>query len=160
MSMIEDSAKRARFIGSSKEGTVFELTLVAILLVACGFGFYLAQQCEGPVAVHFNLKGEVTEWASVKMVYKELILTAFIAIFVMLCAYSPKSIHLPMRTRTPRQVALKVRAARVSALILGFLPLTLAVAMTRQQLAPTIVLVIVLVLVLVFFSVWIWRART
>ena len=159
MSLLYESFKRSRFIGRTKEGTFFELTLLAILLVSCGFGFYLARHCDGQVALHFNLTGEVTRWGSVKDVYKETILTSFIAIFVMLCAYAPNSIHMIVPARTPRQVALKVRAARVVALVLGFLPLVLTLAMTRQVLLPVILLVAVVLVVVSVFAVMIYRSE-
>ena len=74
---------------------------------------------------------------------------------MMVAAYFPNSINMPVQINTPRQYALAIRMVRIIGVILSLMPVT---AYFHSMLS-TVFCVGGLVVVIIIFSVLIYRAR-
>ena len=108
------------------EGTIFEIVLVVMLVV---IGALIAKRyVDAPnvVPTHFGPSGEPNGWGSKSGVLIPSLVITIASIFLMVSAYFPHKVNIPVEVSTPRQWALVVRLVRVMALEMALLTLSIA----------------------------------
>ena len=124
-------------VNRTLKGTIFEIVVAAILIVSW-------------VIIIMNLDN-LPAWFP----FSQCIITSFVSLGMMVAAYFPNSINMPVQINTPRQYALAIRMVRIIGVILSLMPVT---AYFHSMLS-TVFCVGGLVVVIIIFSVLIYRAR-
>ena len=124
-------------VNRTLEGTIFEIVVAAILIVSW-------------VIIIMNLDN-LPAWFPLP----QCIITSLVSLGMMVAAYFPNSINMPVQINTPRQYALAIRMVRIIGVILSLMPVT---AYFHSMLS-TVFCVGGLVVVIIIFSVLIYRAR-
>ena len=108
------------------EGTIFEIVLVVMLVVIGALIAMMYADAPDVVPTHFGPSGEPNGWGSKSGVLIPCLVITIASIFLMVSAYSPHKINIPVEVSTPRQWALVVRLVRVTALEMALLTLSIA----------------------------------
>lgn len=124
-------------VNRTLEGTIFEIVVAAILIVSW-------------VIIIIN-RNNLPAWFPLT----QCIITSLVSLGMMVAAYFPNSINMPVQINTPRQYALAIRMVRIIGVILSLMPVT---AYFHSMLS-TVFCVGGLVVVIIIFSVLIYRAR-
>lgn len=124
-------------VNRTLEGTIFEIVVAAILIVSW-------------VIIIMN-RNNLPAWFPLP----QCIITSLVSLGMMVAAYFPNSINMPVQINTPRQYALAIRMVRIIGVILSLMPVT---AYFHSMLS-TVFCVGGLVVVIIIFSVLIYRAR-
>lgn len=124
-------------VNRTLEGTIFEIVVAAILIVSW-------------VIIIMN-RNNLPAWFPLT----QCIITSLVSLGMMVAAYFPNSINMPVQINTPRQYALAIRMVRIIGVILSLMPVT---AYFHSMLS-TVFCVGGLVVVIIIFSVLIYRAR-
>lgn len=124
-------------VNRTLEGTIFEIVVAAILIVSW-------------VIIIMN-RNNLPAWFPLT----QCIITSLVSLGMMVAAYFPNSINMPVQINTPRQYALAIRMVRIIGVILSLMPMT---AYFHSMLS-TVFCVGGLVVVIIIFSVLIYRAR-
>lgn len=124
-------------VNRTLEGTIFEIVVAAILIVSW-------------VIIIMN-RNNLPAWFPLS----QCIITSLVSLGMMVSAYFPNSINMPVQINTPRQYALAIRMVRIIGVILSLMPVT---AYFHSMLS-TVFCVGGLVVVIIIFSVLIYRAR-
>lgn len=124
-------------VNRTLEGTIFEIVVAAILIVSW-------------VIIIMN-RNNLPAWFPLT----QCIITSLVSLGMMVAAYFPNSINMPVQINTPRQYALAIRMVRIIGVILSLMPVT---AYFHSMLS-TVFCVGGLVVVIIIFSVLIYKAR-
>lgn len=124
-------------VNRTLEGTILEIVVAAILIVSW-------------VIIIMNLDN-LPAWFPLT----QCIITSLVSLGMMVAAYFPNSINMPVQINTPRQYALAIRMVRIIGVILSLMPVT---AYFHSMLS-TVFCVGGLVVVIIIFSVLIYRAK-
>lgn len=124
-------------VNRTLEGTIFEIIVAAILIVSW-------------VLIIMN-RNNLPAWFPLA----QCIITSLVSLGMMVAAYFPNSINMPVQINTPRQYALAIRMVRIIGVILSLMPVT---AYFHSMLS-TVFCVGGLVVVIIIFSVLIYRAK-
>lgn len=124
-------------VNRTLEGTIFEIVVAAILIVSW-------------VIIIINRNNLPASFP-----FAQCIVTSLVSLGMMVAAYFPNSINMPVQINTPRQYALAIRMVRIIGVILSLMPVT---AYFHSMLS-TVFCVGGLVVVIIIFSVLIYRAR-
>ena len=108
------------------EGTIFEIVLVVMLVVIGALTAKMYVDAPEVVPTHFGATGEPNGWGSKSGVLIPYLVISIASIFLMVSAYFPHKINIPVEVSTPRQWALVVRLVRVMALEMALLTLSIA----------------------------------
>ena len=135
------------------ESTVFEVVQGIILLVSWVLIWLMLRHAGDTIPTHINFSGQPDAWGSPSEIYVFAAVMSVASIALMWCAYRPHIINMPVAIRTPRQVLLKSRAARVCALLFSFLPLALVDSMIHTRMLPVMLIAGLSMVVIVVFSV-------
>ena len=108
------------------EGTIFEIVLVVMLVVIGALIAMMYADAPDVVPTHFGPSGEPNGWGSKSGVLIPCLVITIASIFLMVSAYFPHKINIPVEVSTPRQWALVVRLVRVMALEMALLTLSIA----------------------------------
>ena len=108
------------------EGTIFEIVLVVMLVVIGALIAMMYADAPDVVPTHFGPSGEPNGWGSKSGVLIPYLVISIASIFLMVGAYFPHKINIPVEVSTPRQWALVVRLVRVMALEMALLTLPIA----------------------------------
>ena len=124
-------------VNRTLEGTIFEIVVAAILIVSW-------------VIIIMN-RDNLPAWFPLS----QCIITSLVSLGMMVAAYFPNSINMPVQINTPRQYALAIRMVRIIGVILSLMPVT---AYFHSMLS-TVFCVGGLVVVIIIFSVLLHKAR-
>ena len=124
-------------VNRTLEGTIFEIVVAAILIVSW-------------VIIIMN-RNNLPAWFPLA----QCIITSLVSLGMMVAAYFPNSINMPVQINTPRQYALAIRMVRIIGVILSLMPVT---AYFHSMLS-TVFWVGGLVVVIIIFTVLLHKAR-
>ena len=124
-------------VNRTLEGTIFEIVVAAILIVSW-------------VIIIMNLDN-LPAWFPLT----QCIITSLVSLGMMVAAYFPNSINMPVQINTPRQYALAIRMVRIIGVILSLMPVTTYF----HSMLSTVFCVGGLVVVIIIFSVLLHKAR-
>ena len=124
-------------VNRTLEVTIFEIAVAAILIVSW-------------VIIIMN-RNNLPAWFPLA----QCIITSLVSLGMMVAAYFPNSINMPVQINTPRQYALAIRMVRIIGVILSLMPVTTYF----HSMLSTVFCVGGLVVVIIIFTVLLHKAR-
>lgn len=115
-------------MGRTLEGTIFEVSFTVLAILLWGFISWLSGQAPSTIAIHFDLQGNPNGWGTPGHILFACGITTIVGIAMMVFAYFPHMINLPVEVRNFRQYTLVSRMTRIMAI--EILLLTLCMALT------------------------------
>lgn len=158
--MIKLSGNKTKMMGRTLEGTIFEIVFVVMALALWGYIAWLISQAPHYVPTHFDAVGKADGYGKPTLVIFPCLMMTVVGACMLLGAYFPGSVNLPVKVETPRQMSLVMRMMRILSLV--FLLLALATAFSTLNIAqawPVWPVVGILVAVVIVFTILIYRAR-
>ena len=144
------------------EGTIFEIVLVVMLVVIGALIAMMYADAPDVVPTHFDFSGEANAWNSKSSVLIPCLATSIVSIIMMICAYFPHTMNIPVEVSTPRQWALVVRLTRIMALEMALLTLPIAASILMVEhhaMWPVLTVVGLMLTTVIVFCVLIHRAK-
>jgi len=153
-------------VGRTLEGTIFEIVFLVLAVLLWAFIVLLLKHAPSSVPMHYDLHGNVDGWGSPMNAVFPCLLTTVVGICLLLCAYFPHTVNIPVEVKTPRQVALVVRMVRIMALemllltfCMAFSMLGSAMGLSLSPLPMILVPVGILIATGIVFIVLIYKAK-
>lgn len=152
-------------VNRTLEGTIFEFAFLVVLIAVWVFIIIALQKAPDVVPTHFDAAGRATSYDSKYSILFATIFTTIGGVIMLICAYFPHTINLPVRIKTPRQYLLAIRMMRVLSFTL--LALTAVIAYTslvagahgNPSAVPILAVVGVMFAVVIIFSILIFKAK-
>ena len=145
------------------EGNIFELVFLVLMIAVWVFIIMALQKAPDVVPTHFDAAGRATSYGSKFGILFATVLTSMGGIIMLVSAYFPHTINIPVKIKTPRQYLLAIRMMRVLSLTL--LALTAAigytslVAYSEPSAVPILATVGVMFAVIIIFCILIYKAK-
>ena len=149
-------------VNRTKEGTVFEIAFVMLAVVVWALIIWMLCKAPDVVATHFDGRGHPNGYGSPWGLVIPCIITTVVGAGLLLVAYHPHLINMPVEMKTPQQYELGIRSTRVAALTLLLLTLSIPCSMLLFESPspwPVLATVGLLLAVAVYYSIRIYRAR-
>lgn len=149
-------------VNRTKEGTVFEIAFVMLAVVVWALIIWMIIKAPDVVATHFDGRGHPNGYGSPWGLVIPCIITTVVGAGLLVVAYHPHLINMPVEMKTPRQYELGIRSTRVAALTLLLLTLSIPAALLLFESPspwPVLGTVGLLLAVMTYYSVLIYRAR-
>ena len=124
-------------VNRTLEGTIFEIVVAAILIVS--WVIIIMNRNNLPASFPFT----------------QCITVSVVSLGMLIAAYFPNSINMPVQINTPRQYALAIRMVRIIGLILSLMPVTTYL----HSMLSTVFCVGGMVVVIIIFTVLLHKAR-
>ena len=124
-------------VNRTLEGTIFEIIVAAILIVS--WVIIIMNRNNLPASFPFT----------------QCITVSVVSLGMLIAAYFPNSINMPVQINTPRQYALAIRMVRIIGLILSLMPATTYF----HSMLSTVFCVGGMVVVIIIFTVLLHKAR-
>ena len=142
------------------EGTIFELTFLVGAAVVWLLVLIMLSNAPDVIATHFDGNGRPNGYGSPWGLLFPCIITTVTGVGLLIGAYFPHRINVPVSVYTPRQYELLIRMVRIAALL--FLLMTLAIPATAIVLEgssawPILSIVGLLMVVIIYYCVKIHR---
>ena len=134
------------------EGTIFEIAFVIVAIIVWGLILWMIHQAPDIVPTHFDASGKPNAYGSPVGIAIPCAILTIAGVGMMVLAYHPRLINMPVKITNIRQVELTIRSTRVAAMT--FLLLALAVTYTllgMQSPSPLPILAVVAILLLEIF---------
>ena len=146
----------------TKEGTLFEVAFVILAVVVWVLVLWMLSQAPDRIATHFDGSGQPNGWGSPWGLLVPCVITTVVGILLLICAYHPHLINMPVEIKSPRQYELAIRSTRIAALVLLLLTLAIPSSLLLFD-SPTPWLVIgavgLMIAVAIYYSVRIYRSK-
>ena len=144
------------------EGTIFELAFLVLAVIVWTLVIIMLKSAPDVIATHFDASGHPNGYGSPWGLLFPCIITTVVGAGMLVGAYFPNTINVPVEVRTPRQYELLIRMMRIAALV--FLLLTLAIPATLVVFEnptswPILGCVALLLLVIIYYCVLIHKAK-
>ena len=110
------------------EGTVFEIIFLMMLITVWTLLIIFWNQAPDTIPTHFGPDGKPNDWGSKTGILFPCGVTSLTGLVLMIIAYYPHKVNIPVTVSTPRQWTLVVRMTRFMGLMM--LILTLAIGYT------------------------------
>ena len=152
-------------VNRTLEGNIFEIVFLVLLIAMWVFIIQALSSAPDVVPTHFDAAGRPNSYGTKYGILFACFLTTGAAIYMMVCAYFPHSINIPVKIATPRQYELAIRMIRIVGLTL--LALTFVIAYTslvagvhgEPSAVPILAVVGVMFTVIIIFSILIANAK-
>ena len=149
-------------VNRTKEGTVFEIAFVMLAVVVWALIIWMLCKAPDVVATHFDGRGHPNGYGSPWGLVIPCIITTVVGAGLLVVAYHPHLINMPVEMKTPRQYELGIRSTRVAALTLLLLTLSIPCSLLLFESPspwPVLGTVGLLLAVAVYYSVRIYKAK-
>ena len=149
-------------VNRTKEGTVFEIAFVMLAVVVWALIIWMLCKAPDVVATHFDAHGRPNSYGSPWGLVIPCIITTVVGAGLLVVAYHPHLINMPVEMKTPRQYELGIRSTRVAALTLLLLTLSIPCSLLLFESPspwPVLGTVGLLLAVAVYYSVRIYKAK-
>lgn len=148
------------------EGTIFEIAFAILAIIVWVSVILMVQQAPDIVPTHFDASGTPNAYGSPEGVLLPCAILTIAAVCLMVLAYFPRYINMPVKITNIRQVELVIRMTRIMGLML--LALTFVVGWTSlgsihhgsHQAAPILSIVGLLLVVIIVFTVLVHKAKS
>ena len=149
-------------VNRTKEGTIFELAFLVLAVVVWVVVIMMLKNAPSVIATHFDAHGTPNGYGSPWGLLVPCIITTVTGAGLLLGAYFPHALNMPVEVKTPRQYELLIRMTRIAAIIM--LLLTLAIPATLLMFEnpspwPVLGMVGLLLIDIIVFCVLIHKAR-
>ena len=149
-------------VNRTKEGTVFEIAFVMLAVIVWALIIWMLCKAPDVVATHFDGRGHPNGYGSPWGLVIPCIITTVVGAGLLVVAYHPHLINMPVEMKTPRQYELGIRSTRVAALTLLLLTLSIPCSLLLFESPspwPVLAAVGLLLAVAVYYSVRIYKAK-
>ena len=149
-------------VNRTKEGTVFEIAFVMLAVVVWALIIWMLCKAPDVVATHFDGRGHPNGYGSPWGLVIPCVITTVVGAGLLVVAYHPHLINMPVEMKTPRQYELGIRSTRVAALTLLLLTLSIPATLLMFENPspwPVLGMVGLLLLDIIVFCVLIHKAR-
>ena len=150
-------------VNRTLEGNIFEIVFLVLLIAVWVFIILALKKAPDVVPTHFDAVGHPTSYDSKYSILFVTVLTSIGGIIMLVSAYFPHTINIPVKIKTPHQYLLAIRMMRVLSLTL--LALTAAigytslVAYSEPSAVPILATVGVMFAVIIIFCILIYKAK-
>lgn len=150
-------------VNRTLEGNIFEIVFLVLLIAVWVFIILALKKAPDVVPTHFDAVGHSTSYDSKYSILFVTVLTSIGGIIMLVSAYFPHTINIPVKIKTPHQYLLAIRMMRVLSLTL--LALTAAigytslVAYSEPSAVPILATVGVMFAVIIIFCILIYKAK-
>lgn len=149
-------------VNRTKEGTVFEIAFVMLTVIVWALIIWMLSKAPDVIATHFDAHGHPNGYGSPWGLLVPCLITTGVGALLLVVAYHPHLINMPVEVKNLRQHELAIRSTRVVALVVLLLTLSIpATLLFFESPSPWPILgsVGLLLAVAVYYSVCIYRAR-
>ena len=149
-------------VNRTKEGTVFEIAFAMLAVVVWALIIWMLCKAPDVVATHFDGRGHPNGYGSPWGLVIPCVITTVVGAGLLVVAYHPHLINMPVEMKTPRQYELGIRSTRVAALTLLLLTLSIPCSMLLFESPsplPVLAAIVLMLVVAVYYSIRIYRAR-
>ena len=149
-------------VNRTKEGTVFEIAFAMLAVIVWALIIWMLCKAPDVVATHFDGRGHPNGYGSPWGLVIPCIITTVVGAGLLLVAYHPHLINMPVEMKTPRQYELGIRSTRVAALTLLLLTLSIPCSLLLFESPspwPVLAAIVLMLVVAVYYSIRIYRAR-
>ena len=162
MKLIKQKEKQKIQVHRTTEGTIFEMAFAVLAVVVWVFVIWMICRAPDVIATHFDAHGRPNGYGSPWGLLVPSIIMTVAGIGLLVCAYYPHLINMPVEIKTTRQFELAIRMTRITALIM--LLVTLAIPMTLLAFAtpqpwPVLGTLALMLVVIIYYCVRIHRAK-
>ena len=149
-------------VNRTKEGTVFEIAFVMLAVVVWALIIWMIIKAPDVIATHFDGRGHPNGYGSPWGLVIPCVITTVVGVGLLVVAYHPHLINMPVEMKTPWQYELGIRSTRVAALTLLLLTLSIPCSLLLFESPspwPVLGTVGLLLAVAVYYSVRIYKAK-
>ncbi len=149
-------------VNRTKEGTVFEIAFAMLAVIVWALIIWMLIKAPDVVATHFDAHGRPNSYGSPWGLVIPCIITTVVGAGLLVVAYHPHLINMPVEMKTPRQYELGIRSTRVAALTLLLLTLSIPCSLLLFESPsplPVLAAIVLMLVVAVYYSIRIYRAR-
>ena len=144
------------------EGTAFEVAFAVLAVVVWALVIWMISRAPDVIVTHFDGYGRPNGYGSPWGLLFPCVILTVVGGCLLLGAYFPHTLNMPVEVKTPRQYELLIRMTRISALV--FLLLTLSIPsilllFSHPTLWPVLGSLGLLFAVIIYYCVMIHRAR-
>ena len=149
-------------VSRTKEGTLFEVAFFVLGIIVWALIIWMISKTPDVIATHFDASGRPNGYGSPWGLLVPCLITTVVGAGLLVVAYFPHLINMPVEMKTIRQYELAIRSTRIAALIL--LLMTLAIPATllvfdNPSPWPVLSTVGLLLLDVIVFCILIHKAR-
>ena len=144
------------------EGTIFEVAFAILAVTVWALIIWMLIKAPDVIATHFDGNGRPNGYGSPWGLLVPCIITTVVGAGLLVVAYRPHLINMPVEMKNLRQYELAIRSTRIAALLLLLVTLAIpATLLTSISPSPWFVIgtVGLLLIDIIVFSVLIHRAR-
>ena len=143
------------------EGTLFEIAFAIVAIIVWGIVAWMLYRAPSIVATHFDASGHPNAYGSpLPPVFLAGVITTVVGIAMMVTAYYPRWINMPVEITNIRQVKLLVRFVCVVGITTLIIPLIITYMMlAHQSPLPVFLFIAVLFAEIIVFCILIHKAR-
>lgn len=146
----------------TNEGTIFEVAFAILAVTVWALIIWMLSKAPDVIATHFDGNGRPNGYGSPWGLLVPCIITTVVGTGLLVVAYRPHLINMPVEMKNLRQYELAIRSTRIAALLLLLVTLAIpATLLTSISPSPWFVIgtVGLLLIDIIVFSVLIHRAR-
>ena len=146
----------------TKEGTIFELAFLVLAVVVWVVVIMMLKNAPSVIATHFDAHGNPNGYGSPWGLLVPCIITTVVGAGLLVVAYFPHLINMPVEVKTIRQYKLAIRSTRIAALLLLLLTLSIPATLLLFENPtpwPVFGCIGLLLVVMIYYSILIHRAR-
>ena len=149
-------------VNRTSEGTLFEIVFVVLAVIVWALIIWMLSEAPNVIVTHFDGNGNPNGYGSPWGLLVPCFITTIAGGALLVAAYHPHLINMPVEVKTIRQYELAIRSTRIAALTL--LLLTLAIPATllvfdNPSPWPVLGCIGLMLVVMTIYCVLIYRAR-
>ena len=141
------------------EGTIFEIVAALLLVVLWVLTVVLWQKSNPTIATHFDLTGTPDGFSSRNHMFVTAVAGTVSTVLLLVSAYFPRFINLPVGISNIRQAATAVRMVRVLAVTVALLFIGIPLSMTSGKIVPVNLCGVAIILVIAFYTYKIYKQK-
>ena len=144
------------------EATVLEVVFALTAIIVWGIIIWMIHRAPDIVPTHFDASGKPNAYGSPTGIAIPCIIMTIAGIGLMVLAYFPRLINMPVKISNIRQVELTIRSTRIAAIILLLLALAIVytlLGMPTPSPIPILAVTGLLLLTFVVYTILIYKAK-
>lgn len=141
------------------EGTIFEIVTAVLLIALWVLTIVLWQKSDPVVVTHFDLSGTPDGFGSRDHMFVTAVGATLSSVLLLVSAYYPRFVNLPVGISNIRQATTAVRMVRVLAVAITLLFIGILLSMTYGKLFPTAFFLILIIFIIAFYTYKIYKQK-
>ena len=149
-------------VNRTKEGSLFEIAVAMLAVIVWALIIWMLIKAPDVIATHFDAHGRPNSYGSPWGLVIPCVITTVVGAGLLVVAYHPHLINMPVEMKTPRQYELGIRSTRVAALMGLLLTLSIPCSLLLFESPsplPVLAAIVLMLVVAVYYSIRIYWAR-